>query len=88
MRWICLLFAVISFISFMSDLGMIQFPVMRVLPSAGNSSPTVLTLLLFIAILGMLGRMLKMAIKGEKEELKERIKKLEGHIKKYENDLD
>ncbi len=86
MRWICLLFAVISFISFMSDLGMIQFPVMRVLPSAGNSSPTVLTLLLFIAILGMLGRMLKMAIKGEKEELKERIKKLEGHIKKYEND--
>ena len=86
MRWICLLFAVTSFMSFISDLGMAKFPVIRVIPNVGNSSPTLLTLLLFLSTLVLLGRMLRMEIRGEKEKLHKHIKKLEDHIEKLEND--
>ena len=70
MRWICLIFAVISFMSFISDLGMAKFPVVRVIPSVGNSSPTILTLLLFLVTLSMLVRMLRMEIRREKKNRK------------------
>ena len=79
MRWICLAFTVISFVSFISDLGMAKFPVIRVIPSVGNSSPTVLTSLLFFSTLVLLGIM-------SRKERRENKEKAQKHIKKLEND--
>ena len=81
MRWICLIFAVITFISFMEDLGMMKFVSLRVIPGIGNNSPTILTLLFFLSTVGLLLRMLKMMARGEKEKLRARVKELESQIK-------
>ncbi len=85
MRWICLIFAVISFTSFMNDLDMLNFPSIRIIPSIGNNSPTFLTLLFFLATLGLLGRMLKMAVKREKEKLRKQIKDLNNKVEELKN---
>ena len=80
MRWICLVFAVITIVSFTQDLGMLQLASLRVIPPGGANSPGLLTLLFFLATMGLLLRTLKMAAKGEKEKLRIRIKELENQI--------
>ena len=81
MRWICLVFAVITIVSFTQDLGMLQLASLRVIPGIGNNSPTILTLLFFLSTIGLLLRMLRMAVKGEKEQLRARVKELENQVK-------
>ena len=85
MRWICLVFAVITIVSFMQDLGMSQFASLRVIPGVGNNSPTILTLLFFLSTIGLLLRMLRMAVRGEKEKLRARVKELENQVKELKN---
>ena len=80
MRWICLVFAVITVVSFTQDLNILQFSSLRVIPLGGENSPTLLTLLFFLATMGLLLRTSRMAVKGEKEKLRARVKELENQI--------
>ena len=86
MRWFCLLSAVVSFISFMNDLALVQLSSLRIIPIVGNKSPTVLTLLFFLFTIGLLLRMLSMERKGEKEKLREQIKNLEDYVKELKKE--
>ena len=81
MRWICLVFAVITISSFTQDLNILQFSSLRVIPPGGENSPTFLTLLFFLATMGLLLKTLRMATKGEKEKLQARIRELGSQIK-------
>ena len=63
---------------------MVRFVSLRVIPGVGNNSPTVFTLLFFLSTIGLLLRMLRMAVKGEKEKLRARVKDLENQVKELE----
>ena len=88
MHWWVLIGIIVAFLAFMADLGMVEFPNKPVIPALSGGSPTILTMLLFLIVFGILGRMLQMARRREKEflqsqvvELKERIGELEKEEK-------
>ena len=86
MHWWCLLIMIMAFMAFMADLDMTQFAAAPVVPSLAGGSPSVLTLALFLIVLGMLFRILKKERKGEKEELREQVEKMQERIEELEGE--
>ena len=68
---------IMAFMSFVADLNMVEFSSTSVIPSLTGGSPTVLTLVLFLTVLGTLFRILQMERKGQKERLQEKVGELE-----------
>jgi len=78
MIWWVLALAVLTILSYLSDVGVITFVQTLRVPLLNAS---ILSLLILLCTAGILGRMRWMARKGEKEALKERIEGLERRLK-------
>jgi hypothetical protein len=73
--WVLLL-AVLSILSYLSDVGVISFLNLRV--PVLNAS--LLSLLILLAAAGLLFRMLHMKRKGQREKTQKKIQELEGKL--------
>jgi hypothetical protein len=76
MIWWVLGLAVLSILSYLTDLEVISFLNFRV-PVLQAS---LLSLFILLAVLGLLYRILWMKRKGEKEQMRKRIQELEGKL--------
>ena len=86
MHWWVLIGIIVTFLAFMADLGMVEFPRKPVIPALSGGSPTILTMLLFLIVFGILGRMLQMARRREKEFLQSQVVKLKERIEELEKE--
>ncbi len=77
MIWWVLLLVVITILSYLSDVGVITFLQDWRVPYLNASA---LSILIFLCLIGLLVRMMRMSKKGEKEALRERIKELEKRL--------
>lgn len=78
MIWWVLALAVLTILSYLSDVGVLSFMQTLRIPFLNAS---LLSLLILLCTAGILGRMLFMAKKGEKESLREKIGDLERRLK-------
>jgi hypothetical protein len=76
MIWWVLSLAVLSILSYLSDVGVIDLQNLRV-PFLNAS---LLSVLILLAAAGILARMLLMKRKGRKEQLEKKIQDLEGKL--------
>lgn len=76
MVWWVLLLAILSILSYLSDVGVLTFLDVRV--PVLNAS--LLSLLILLAAAGLLSRMLWMKRKGRRENLETKIQELEGRL--------
>jgi hypothetical protein len=76
MIWWVLSLAVLSILSYLSDVGVIDLQNLRV-PFLNAS---LLSVLILLAAAGILARMLSMKRKGRKEQLEKKIQDLEGKL--------
>ena len=74
--WILIL-AVVTILSYLSDVGILPFLENLRIPFLNAS---IVSILILLCMIGVLGRMLQKAKKGEKENLKERILELEKEL--------
>ena len=74
--WILIL-AVVTILSYLSDVGILPFLENLRIPFLNAS---IVSILILLCMIGVLGRMLQKAKKGEKESLKERILELEKEL--------
>ena len=74
--WILIL-AVVTILSYLSDVGILPFLENLRIPFLNAS---IVSILILLCMIGVLGRMLRKAKKGEKESLKERILELEKEL--------
>ncbi len=86
MHWWALVGVVLSMTAFMADLGMLEFPRQPVVPTLAQGSPTYHTLFLFLVVFGILGRMLQMERRREKESLRERVVTLQKRVEELEKE--
>ena len=77
--WVLAL-AVLTILSYLSDVGILSFMQTLRIPFLNAS---LLSLLILLCTAGILGRMIFMAKKGEKESLKEKIDDLERRLKAF-----
>jgi hypothetical protein len=84
MHWWALAGLVVAIFAFMGDLGWLEFPNKPIIPALPGGCPTIVTMLLFIVVLGILGRIFQMSRRGEKESLRQQIHRLETRIKELE----
>ncbi len=75
--WVLAL-AILTILSYLSDVGIITFMRTLRIPFLNAS---LLSILILLCTAGILGRMLLMARRGEKESLRERIIELEKNLK-------
>lgn len=78
MIWWVLLLGILAILSYLSDVGILSFFQDLRVPFFNAS---IISILILLCLAGLLGRMLRMAKKGEKESLRERINELEQEIK-------
>jgi hypothetical protein len=78
MVWWVLALAVLTILSYLSDVGAIAFLQNLKIPGLNAS---LLSVLLLLCMIGILGRMLWMAKRAEKESLSQKIGELEDKIK-------
>jgi len=78
MIWWVLALAVLTILSYLSDVGVISFMQTLRIPFL---NAFLLSILILLCTAGILGRMLFMARRGEKESLRERIVELEKNLK-------
>ncbi len=78
MIWWVLALAVLTILSYLSDVGVISFMQTLRIPFLNAS---LLSLLILLCTAGILARVLFMARKGEKESLQEKIDDLERRLK-------
>ncbi len=76
MIWWVLILAVLSILSYLSDVGVLSLQNIRV-PGLDAS---LLSLLILLAALGLLSRMLWMKRKGQREHLEKKVRELEGKL--------
>lgn len=74
--WILIL-AIVTILSYLSDVGILPFLENLRIPFLNAS---IVSILILLCMIGVLGRMLQKAKKGEKESLKERILELEKEL--------
>ncbi|MCK4496031.1 MAG: hypothetical protein KAU91_06740 [Candidatus Aminicenantes bacterium] len=74
--WILIL-AVVTILSYLSDVGILPFLENLRIPFLNAS---IVSILILLCMIGVLGRMLQKAKKGEKESLKKRILELEKEL--------
>jgi len=74
--WILIL-AIVTILSYLSDVGILPFLENLRVPFLNAS---IVSILILLCMIGVLGRMLQKAKKGEKENLKERILELEKEL--------
>ncbi|TET69155.1 MAG: hypothetical protein E3J56_10130 [Candidatus Aminicenantes bacterium] len=74
--WVLIL-AVVTILSYLSDVGILPFLENLRIPFLNAS---IFSILILLCMIGVLGRMLKKAKKGEKESLKKRILELEKEL--------
>lgn len=79
MHWWVLIALLLGLTGYMGDLGMMEFPRQPVIALTG-AGPTFQTLCMFLVVFGLLGRMLQMERRKEKETLRARLKTLEKRI--------
>lgn len=77
MIWWVLFMVVITSLSYLADLGFLEFMQEWKVPLLNAS---LLSVLLLLCLIGLLSRMLLMSKKGEKEELEAKVKQLEKEI--------
>ena len=70
----CLFLALVTILSYLADLGLITFFDIRV----PNLNASLLSVLLALIVIGMLGRILQMIRRGEKEKLQKQIEKIKA----------
>ena len=78
MIWWILALVVLTILSYLVDVGALTFLQDLRVPLLQAS---LLSILILLCTLGVLGRMLLMAGRGEKEHLTQKIRELEGKIK-------
>ncbi len=78
MIWWVLVLAVLTILSYLTDVGVITFLQKLRIPALNAS---LLSILILLCMAGILGRMQWMAKKGQKEALSRRIRELEQRIK-------
>lgn len=78
MVWWVLALAVLTILSYLTDVGVIFFPQNLKIPGLNAS---LLSILLLLCMVGILGRMLWMAKRAEKESFIRQIAELEDRIK-------
>ncbi len=86
MHWWALIGVILAMTAFMGDLGMLEFPRQLVVPALAGGSPTYHTLFLFLIVFGVLGRMLQMERRREKETLRERVATLQKRVEELEKE--
>jgi hypothetical protein len=77
MIWWVFLMVVLTILSYLSDVGVLSFLQDWRVPLLNAS---LMSILILLCLLGLLGRMLQMSKKGEKEALKEKVKQLEKEL--------
>lgn len=80
MIWWVFLLGVLAILSYLSDVGILSFFQDLRVPFFNAS---IISILILFCLAGLLGRMLQMAKKGERELLKKRIHELEQEIKAF-----
>jgi len=78
MIWWVFLLGVLASLSYLSDVGILSFFQDIRVPFFNAS---IISILILLCLAGLLGRMLRMAKKGEKESLWKRIHELEQELK-------
>jgi hypothetical protein len=78
MIWWIFVLAILTLLSYLSDVGILPFLENVRVPFLKAS---LLSVLLLLSVIGVLGRMMRMAKKGEKETLAKRIRELENELK-------
>ena len=78
MVWWILVLGVLTILSYLSDIGILSFLQDLRIPFFNAS---IVSVLILLCMLGLLGRMLQLAKKGEKESFKKRIRELEQELK-------
>ncbi len=86
MHWWALVGVVLSITAFMADLGMLAFPRQAVVPALAVGSPSYHTLFLFLIVFGILGRMLHMERRREKESLREQVEALQKKVEELKKE--
>ncbi len=86
MHWWALIGVILSMTAFMADLGMLAFPNQPVVPALAEGSPSYHTLFLFLILFGILGRILQMERRREKESLRERVATLQNRVDELEKE--
>jgi len=76
MIWWVLILALLSILSYLSDMGVLTFLNIRV-PFVNAS---LLSLFILLSALGLLSRILYMKRKGQREKMEKRIQELEGKL--------
>jgi len=77
MIWWVFLLVVVTILSYLSDVGVLTFLQDWRVPFLNASLTSVLIL---FCLIGLLVRMMRMSKKGEKEELREKVKQLEAEL--------
>jgi Na+/phosphate symporter len=77
MIWWVFLLVVVTILSYLSDVGVLTFLQDWRVPFLNASLTSVLIL---FCLIGLLARMMRMSKKGEKEELREKVKQLEAEL--------
>jgi len=78
MIWWALILGVLAILSYLSDAGILSFFHDLRVPFLNAS---IISILILFCLAGLLGRMLRMAKKGEKESLRKRIHELEQEMR-------
>ncbi len=84
MHWWALVGVVLAITAFSADLGMLDFANKPVIPALPQGSPSFHTLFLFLIVFGILGRVLRMEKRKEKETLRARVKELQERVDQLE----
>ncbi len=77
MIWWVFLLVVVTSLSYLSDVGALTFLQDLRIPFLNAS---LLSVLILLCLIGLLARMMKMAKKGEKEALREKVSQLEKEL--------
>jgi len=77
MIWWVFLLVVVTILSYLSDVGILTFLQDFRVPFLNAS---LMSILILLCLIGLLARMMKMSKKGEKEALREKVKKLEKEL--------
>jgi len=80
MIWWIFLLAVLTVLSYLTDTGVIIFLQNAKIPFLNAS---LLSVLILLCTIGILGRMLMMRSRGEKENLRQKVIELEEELKKF-----
>jgi large-conductance mechanosensitive channel len=77
MIWWVFLLVIVTILSYLSDVGVLEFLLDWRIPFLNAS---LMSFLILACMIGLLVRMMKMSKKGEKEALKEKVSELEKEL--------